>query len=163
MQTSTLRTVSASWLQRALAEGLLSGLASLAVLAWRGRTDTGSAAAPINAPSHWLWGRQALRSNDVNARYTLLGGSVHVGSALFWSAAYEWLQSRRRRRTPANAVVDAIGVAAVAAVVDLKLVPQRLTPGFERRLSRSSLALVYGSLVAGLALGGVLAARGHRH
>jgi hypothetical protein len=44
-------------------------------------------------------------------------------------------------------------------VVDLGLVPERLSPGFERRLSRPSTGLVYLSFGVGLALGGLLALR----
>jgi len=47
----------------------------------------------------------------------------------------------------------------VAALVDLRLVPERLTPGFERRLSRRSLAWTYVGFGAGLALAGLLAQR----
>jgi hypothetical protein len=42
-------------------------------------------------------------------------------------------------------------VAAIANVVDFKLTPQRLTPGFEKHLSKRSLAIVYVSFAAGLA------------
>ena len=37
--------------------GTLAALASMAVLLWRGRHDSGSAAAPVNAITHWLWPR----------------------------------------------------------------------------------------------------------
>jgi hypothetical protein len=48
-----------------------------------------------------------------------------------------------------------MALTAAAAVVDLKLAPSRLTPGFERRSPRS-LTCVYGGFAAGLALGGAL-------
>jgi hypothetical protein len=46
----------------------------------------------------------------------------------------------------------AAAVTAVAALTDLKLVPSRLTPGFERRLRSRSVFLVYLAFGAGLAL-----------
>lgn len=145
---------------RLLANDLLSSGLSAAVLAWRGRAETGSAAAPINAVSHWLWPRAALRQDGVSARYTLTGAAVHVAAALLWCGLFELLQSRRRRPpAPLQTVGDAVAVSAVAAVVDLKCVPERLTPGFERRLSRSSLAGVYAAFAAGLALSALLARR----
>jgi hypothetical protein len=67
------------------------------------------------------------------------------------------VRARRWQLTPGNAVADACAISAVAAVVDLKLVPKRLTPGFEARLSNRSLALVYAGFATGLALGGMLA------
>ena len=56
-------------------------------------------------------------------------------------------------------MADAVAVSAVAAVVDLACVPDRLTPGFERRLSERSLVMVYTAFAAGLALAGLAALR----
>jgi len=144
---------------RLLAADLLSSGLSAAVLLWRGRAETGSAAAPVNAISHWLWPRKALRQDGVSARYTGTGLGVHFGAALLWCGLYERLRARRGAATPVAAVADAVAVSAVAAVVDLACVPDRLTPGFERRLSGRSLVLVYGAFAAGLALAGVAALR----
>ena len=143
---------------RVLGSGTLASLASAAVLAWRGRRETGSPFAAINAPAHWLWGRESLHRDGPSLRHTLTGAVVHHASSLFWAVFYEWLQSRRASRGAATVVADAAATTAVAAVVDLKLTPQRLTPGFERRLSRPSLAGVYVAFAAGLALA-VLARR----
>jgi hypothetical protein len=145
-----------SWLQRVLIEGTLGSLLSGLVLARRGRDDTGSALAAVNAPSHWFWGHEALRRNDASARHTLIGALVHHASSVFWAFFYDALQQRRRQVTPANAFADAAAITTLAAVVDLKLVPERLTPGFERRLSKESLLWVYVAFGVGLALGGVL-------
>ena len=88
-----------SWLQRVLTAGTLASVLSGLVLAWRGRGDTGSAVAAVNAPSHWIWGHEALRRNDATARHTLLGALVHQASSLFWAFFYDTLQRRRRRPT----------------------------------------------------------------
>jgi hypothetical protein len=40
--------------------------------------------------------------------------------------------------------------------VDFQLTPERLTPGFEHRLSHRSLAAVYGAFAVGLAVGALL-------
>ena len=149
-------------LRHVLTAGSLASALSMAVMARGSRRDTDSAVAAVNAPSHWFWGERALRRNEASWRFTLLGAATHHASAVFWAVFYELLRARRRHPTPANAVVDAAALTAVAAVVDLKLVPQRLTPGFERRLSKRNLAWVYVGFAAGLALGGVLASR-QRH
>lgn len=146
-------------LGHSIVHGLLGGTLSAATLMWRGRKEAGSAVAPLNAPSHWIFGDEALRSDHVTARHTLVGGATHEASAVLWGAAYEWLRTRRTRPTATNAVTDAAAIAALAAVVDFKLVPKRLTPGFEHRLGRKGLVWVYASLAAGLALGGWLALR----
>ena len=146
-------------MRHVLTAGSLASALSMAVMACASRRDTGSAVAAVNAPSHWFWGERALRRNEASWRFTLLGAATHHASAVFWAVFYELLRARRQRAAPGNAVVGAGGRPAVAAVVDLKLVPERLTPGFERRLSKRNLAWVYVGFAAGLALGGVLAAR----
>lgn len=157
MQQQAMRPGLGDVARDALAEGAVAAALSAATLAWRGRSDSGSAVAPINAPSHWLWGREAIRSEAVDARHTALGAAVHGASSVFWSGLYAWIGAQRRRPTVGTVVLDAVAVTALAAVVDLKLVPERLSPGFQHRVSRGSLALVYGSFAAGLALGGLRA------
>ncbi len=141
--------------QRAIKDGLLAAALSGGSVAARSKADSGSAAAGINAPAHWLHGEESIRREDVSAKHTLVGAAVHTASAMLWAGLYEALQARRERRTVAGALVDAAGVAALAAVVDLKLVPERLTPGFQHRMSKESLWMVYGSFALGLALGGL--------
>lgn len=144
---------------RAALEAVCAGALSTLVLAWRGRRETGSAVAPINAVSHWLWPRSALRRNEPSLRYTGTGALTHHLAAVFWCLLYEAVVERRRRPTPATMVGDAAAVTALAAVVDLKLVPKRLSPGFEHRISKPSLVLVYAALAAGMALGGLASRR----
>jgi hypothetical protein len=142
-----------------LVYSLASGLLSTAALLWRGRRETGNAAAAINAPSHWLYGDRALRQDGVSARYTLTGSLIHFASSGLWGALYETMRRSRRRPTPVNAVTDAVALTAVASVVDLVLVPRRLTPGFERRLRPASTALVYAGFAVALALTGAVLSR----
>lgn len=146
-------------LDHALPTGLLAGLVSTVILLWRGRADTRHAVAPINAISHWIWPDEAIRRNDPSLKHTASGIALHMASSLFWSTVYGWLRARRSAPSALNASVDAAAVAAVAAVVDLRVVPKRLTPGFEHRLRTSSLVTVYGGFALGLALGGLLALR----
>ena len=51
-------------------------------------------------------------------------------------------------------VIYAIGLAALAYFIDFRLVPRRLTPGFEHKLSGRSLLFVYVVLALALGLGG---------
>lgn len=141
-----------STLRTAMESGALANTLSAAVLAWRGRRENASAVAPLNAVSHWLWGDEALRRDEADLRHTATGLAIHAASSLLWGGAYAWLRSRHPRSGPVAAAVDAAAVAATAAVVDLKFTPQRLTPGFERRLSTRSLVCVYAAFGIGLAL-----------
>ena len=52
--------------------------------------------------------------------------------------------------------------SAVACVVDFKFTPRRFTPGYERRLSKPSLFLVYSAFAIGMAGAGILKHRGER-
>jgi hypothetical protein len=140
-----------------LTSGMLAATLSGAVLLWRGRRETGHPAAPVNAISHWLWPQKALQTDDASLRYTATGGVVHYASAMLWAALYEAIRRGRRRPSATNACTDAAAVTAAAALVDLKLVPPRLTPGFEHRLTPRGLGMVYAGFALGLALGGLLA------
>lgn len=144
-------------LSRALVSGLTAGTLSMWTLAQRGRVDGHTAVTPLNAPSHWLFGERALVQNEPSWRYTGTGTLIHEASAVMWAALFERLVSRRSGPASLSTIAaSAAVVTGVAAVVDLKLVPDRLTPGFEHHLSGRSLVLVYASVAAGLALGALL-------
>jgi hypothetical protein len=134
--------------------GTCASLASGLALLQCAKSDTGRPLAGVNAPSHWLWGEEGVRANRPSIRHTLVGFLVHHASSIFWAAGHALLRARRTDHHALPGVVaDAAAVTAVAALVDLKLVPQRLTPGFERRLSRGSLVYVYLAFGVGLAVG----------
>jgi hypothetical protein len=72
---------------------------------------------------------------------------------------HELLLQRLRRRDRPTTVASAAAVAALAYVVDYHLIPRRLTPGWELRLSRGSVALGFVALGVGLGVAGLLRAR----
>ncbi len=150
--------------QQAVREGVFAGtvasLASTAALALAGRRDNGHAAAPVNAISHWVWDRPALRENRLDLRHTLTGYLVHHGASVFWATlhARAW-GSKAQARKPGPAIAGASVAAAVACFVDMRLTPRRLTPGFEHRLSPASMTAVYACFALGLALGSMAARR----
>jgi len=135
-----------------LLPGNLAGLLSTAVLLLRGRSEIGKPLAPLNAPSHWVWGDRALQQDGRSLRYTALGLLIHQASALMWGVLYERFVARPRP-TATLALRDAAVATAAAATVDFLLTPKRFTPGFERRLSKPSLVLVYAGFAIGVALG----------
>ena len=147
--------------KQALREGVISGtaasIASAAALVLAGRRETGYAAAPLNAISHWLWDREALHQDQPTLRHTLAGCLVHQGASVFWGTlhARAW-GMRRQAKRPVPALAGAAAAAALACVVDYRMTPERLTPGFEHRLSLGAMAAVYGCFALGLALGSML-------
>jgi hypothetical protein len=128
----------------ALWSGSVGSLVTAAVLAYWGRRERGAAVQPVNAPSHWLWRGEALAQRGFTLRHTIPGYLIHHGSSVFWAVFFEHLLLDRPPNA-ARAAAAGLGVAAVAAGVDLKLTPQRLTPGFERHLSGKALTVMYAA------------------
>ncbi len=143
--------------QRGLVSGATASLLSSAALAALGEATDGSSFGPTNAISHWLWGEKATRRDGASWRYTMTGYVIHHASATFWAVLFERLMGRQQgRKDPVATLQAAAAAAAVACFVDYQITPERLRPGFEKRLSRPSLALVYGAFGLGLAAGALL-------
>jgi len=155
-----------SWraaLRDAALSGAVASLTSTAALAVCGRCENGSAHAPTNATSHWLWGARAIREDEASARYTGIGYAIHHASATFWAVIYERLFGTfADRGKVAPAAAGAAFVSGLACTVDYTLTPPRLRPGFEQHLSSPSLALVYAAFGVGL-LAGSMARSRRRH
>ena len=151
----------------ALREGVFTGslasLLSTAYLVWAGQRR-GQPAAPVNAPSHWIFGDGALREDEPSKLFTLTGFGIHHAASIFWGVlhAKAWGCKAYAKR-PLPAAAGALTASAVACLVDYKLTPPRLSPGFEHRLSIKELAAVYGCFAVGLAVGSMLLARRARH
>lgn len=151
-----------TWKQ-ALREGAVSGslaaVLSAAYLAWAGERR-GMPAAPVNAVSHWFFGRRAIDADDPSLRYTLTGYLVHHAASIFWGVLHAKVWGgRAEAKKPLAAAVGAAAAAGVAAFADYQLTPKRLTPGFEHRLKEPEMLNVYACFALGLAIGSVLMRR----
>lgn len=131
-----------------------------ATLALGAANDT-SAWAPLNAVSHIVWGDEAARHTEASAAYTATGAALNGGAMLMWATAHTALR-RRLPPGPAASIIAGATVAAAAYVTDYYLVPKRLTPGFEKRLSGRSMFWIYAALAAGLALSSAGSSRAAR-
>jgi len=141
----------------ALVSGSMASITSTAALMACGDAEIGRPLAPTNAVGHWFFGDRATREDHFRWPDTIVGYVTHHAAAVFWALWYEKLFGAQRAvASPAKALADAGAVAALACFVDYRLTPRRLMPGYERRLSRRSLAAVYTAFAAGLALGGAL-------
>ena len=129
--------------------GTLASLGSAAAMVATSSFEKMPPAAATNAVSHWIWGDRAFAQNSLSLRYTATGYVVHHLSATFWAVLYEKVFGRTKR-SPAAVVRDAAISTAVACFVDYQLTPHRLRPGYEQRLSRTSLFGVYGGFALGL-------------
>jgi hypothetical protein len=172
LSASSLPATARTTFNRWLATGSMASLLSMLVLAWHGRQRHGSRASLINSPSHVVHGDRALRANAFSLRFTLLGGVIHHISAMFWAMVYEgFLNAWRKRRevspaaaaesppSTAEALAAASVLTSIAWLVDTRLVPSRLTPGFERRSSSTGMLMIYGAFAVGLTAGALMIRR----
>lgn len=140
----------------ALISGSCAGLASTAALALAARVQGKAALQPLNATSHWLHGEQAAAYEGIDGAHTGVGFATNHAACIFWAVFFEAWVAWRRPTGPLLLLRDAAVMAVVAAAVDYGPTPKRFTPGWEFVLSRKGMAVVYGGLAAGLALGAML-------
>lgn len=145
--------------RRALISGSIASLGSALALITLGKKEIDHPAAPMNGPSQWIWGKHAPYVNEFSLRYTIIGYLIHHAASIFWALWHQALcQKRQAGNKKLHAATTAIAITASAYAVDFHLIPKRLTPGFERRLSKRSLVLVYGVFALGLAAPALLEA-----
>lgn len=141
-------------LRAALITGACGSVASSLVLMACGRAQVGSATAPTNATSQWLWGRRARRVHQPTLRHTVPGYLIHHASATMWAGLHAAVRQRRRSGTGWPVLLgEAAATAALACLIDYTITPPRLRPGFEHHLSRGAMLLAYLGFAGGLALG----------
>lgn len=136
--------------KRTLVTGCAASLAGLAALLAVSRCETGSPVAALNGSSQLVHGDEALRERRVRVRMLVPALLIHHASAHWWAAVHEHPAVVARLRRP---MLRAGAVMAFAAILDYGLLPRRLSPGYEGQLSRGGIALVFGALAGGLALG----------
>lgn len=140
--------------------GAIAGIGTLATVAYRGHRDTGSALAPINASSHALWGPRAGQVERPTLRHTLPGLAINLGAGLWWTLVFQKLfgAATERRGWPA-AIGGGLATAALAYLLDYRILPRRLSPGWEQRITGRSLRLSLGVMGLGIGLASLAAAR----
>lgn len=128
------------------------------MLAARGRAECGSAAGPNNGPSQWVWGRRGARARRASLRHTVVGYGIHHAMSVGWAMLFERLRGSGAGAPLARTLAAGAATAALAYVVDYKVVPRRLQPGFDVHLTPKSLFLVYAGFAGALALAGPIRA-----
>jgi hypothetical protein len=137
----------------ALISGAVASVLSAAVLAACGQIENRRPAGPINGPSQWIHGRAAASVRKPSLRHTLTGFVIHHVTATGWALLHERLFGRRKAQQTFPARLARAALTATAAnVVDFRLTPKRLQPGFDVQLTRTSLLAVYAAFAIGLAL-----------
>lgn len=132
----------------------LATVGTTAAVAAFGKRELNDAAAPLNATSHIVWGDEAAEQDGLSAKYTLVGGVLNATAVASWAVLQRALFGRWSQKGGLTRPLAAgAAVAAIAYVTDYHIVPKRLTPGFEKRLSKGALAAMYGVLALTLAIG----------
>ncbi|WP_292292403.1 hypothetical protein [Marivita sp.] len=144
---------------RAVSIGTVASLCVFGALGVLGRREARSAVAPINATSHVLYGDRAGVVEDIDISHTGVGSVINHGASIFWALPFTWWLSQTRNRSASRIALAAATTATVAGAVDYGLVPRRLSPGWEHAVPPRSVAMTFGSLAVGLALGALVTRR----
>jgi hypothetical protein len=149
-------------IRQAILTGSTAAITSAGALAICSHIETGSAAAGINGPSQWIWGVRKARTDRPSLKHTAVGYAIHHATSIFWALLYEAALGRRARERSTSAlgvVAQAAATTVAAYVVDYKLTPRRLQPGFEQHVSPRAMVATYAAFGAGLALATLLSRR----
>ncbi|HEX2882843.1 MAG TPA: hypothetical protein VHO25_25160 [Polyangiaceae bacterium] len=138
-------------LAHVLKTGSIASLATTAAAGLAGQLENKSLAAPLNATSHIVWGDEAAGYDRFDLRHTAVGTLLNLGAMYMWAGVQEMLFPKTSTWRGAAAV--GAGVAALAYATDYYLLPKRLTPGFEKRVSPRAVFAIFTVLAAALALG----------
>lgn len=98
-----------------------------------------------------------MNAHGVDAKHTLAGAGINAASVTMWAGVHELLFGKWARKGPAEAIVSGAAVSALAYAVDYHVVPKRLTPGFEKKLSPQGLFTTYAVLALSFAAGALIA------
>ena len=142
-----------TWIKDTLATGAVASTATTGALGIFGKVENGKVFGPINAVSHIIWGKKATRTDKFDARHTLLGSVLNTVAITGWAGMHELFMPRDRKPSVQRALISGAAVSTVAYITDFHVVPKRLTPGFEQRISKKGLLTVYAILAVALAAG----------
>ena len=141
-------------LRRTLRSGAIASSTTTLALGALGLLEDDDSAAPLNAVSHILYGDDdALNAGGADTKHTLAGGILNAASVTMWAGIHELLFGKFARKGPAQALASGAAVSGLAYVVDYHVVPKRLTPGFEKKLSKKRMFATYAVLALSLAAG----------
>lgn len=145
-------------LSRAAISGTVASIVITGALALLARHEGKRALQPMNATSHWLHGDRAGRLRGSDLAHTVLGYATHHVSSIFWATLLErWLGPQRS----VLAILPRAGaISALAAAVDYRLMPKRLSPGWEIVLSPRSIRAAFAVMALGLAIGAMASRNG---
>ncbi len=142
------------FVESTIQNGLVASAATTLAVNAFGELEDGNALAPLNAVSHILWGDRSAMQENASIKYTLTGSLLNTAAVVGWAGVHQLLFARSPLgKTLPGALAAGAVTSAIAYITDYYVVPNRLTPGFEKRLSQYSLLGVYATLAIALAAG----------
>ncbi len=136
-------------LTRGLKTGLALAATTTATIMFLSDKETQSPWAAINAIAHAVDGDGNEQPLNHSPRESRLGVLINGTAMAAWGVLYEGaLTVTNTSSSPLTAAL----ATATAYVIDYKIVPKRFTPGIEKRLSQSSVLLIYAVLGVTFAL-----------
>lgn len=142
-----------------LVTGALATAATSVTMALCGKAEGMPAVAPFNAVSHILYGDRAATIDEARADTTAPGFALNAAAMGLWAGVHDALFGEKSKHDLGTALLAGAATSAAAYIVDYYVVPKRLTPGFELRLSGGSMLAIYGALAVALAIGTLLEAK----
>ncbi len=134
---------------RGLKTGMVLAAATNAVIMLASDKENGSPWAAVNAIAHIVDGDDKQQPMEYSPRESRLGIAINGTAMAAWGVLYEGaLLVTKTKSRPFTAIL----AATSAYVIDYKIVPKRLAPGIETRLSQQSLLLSYGVMALAFAL-----------
>ena len=123
--------------------GTTAAVVVTAAILAAGKVETGDMWGPLNDVSHVVLGEEKSHVDGFRPGTTLLGLALQVAAMESWGIFYHLLFGRPR--FPKSVITAAVAAALIYGI-DYRLLPRRFTPGFEHRLSRPGLFLIYAVL-----------------
>ena len=128
--------------------GLVAAAATAGALVGFG-TARDAPVQPLNAIAHVIVGSRAFYVQSAHLLITTVAMLVHLTAMALCGVAFAWTFGRWRG---ARLWVAAVGFAALIALLDFVILPERLSPGFESVLTRGEVVVVYALLALAFAL-----------
>jgi hypothetical protein len=139
----------------ALASGSAASIASAIVLSICSAIEEDAPAGALNGPSQWLWGESEAFTRRATLKHTAVGYLIHHASSIFWAFLHERAFGGAAKSATRHCI-EAAATTATAYVIDYRLTPRRLRPGFRKHLGPLSMFAVYAAFAAGLAAAAIV-------
>lgn len=136
-------------LRRGVIAGIIAGAATGGVLMGLGRAR-GSIWSLLNDAAHTFVGGRARIAERFDVLATPVGVAVHLLSLILWGILFAVIGGGLRGW---RLLVAAFAFTAAAFLLDTRLLPVELRPGFEAVMTTPELLLLYATMAIALALG----------